>query len=449
MIGDNTMQFPKDFIFGVATSAGQVEGGAFDDGRGMSIWDKFAATPGKTHNGQLPSIACDSYHRFDEDLDNLKKLGVDSYRMSISWSRVLPDGVGALNQKGVDYYKRCFNALLEAGIMPNVTLYHWDLPQSLEDRGGWKSRDSIEWFAEYAEKMFAQYGDIVPMWSTINEPIATYVGYAHGGFAPGYTNEQWGNIARHNILVAHGAAVKAFRASHSIGKIGVVIDIWKRHALTDSPEDIALAAEEDENNWKFYTDPIFAGRYSDFILNKMQSEGTMPDIRDGDLALTSCPIDYYGLNVYNRVTVTKNEKAAMDFSQGGNFLNNHAEYYPKAVYDAIHLMHDLYDLKIPIYITENGTYHIGEEEFDKEAGMICDEDRIKYCRGFLEWTKKAIDEGFDVRGYYLWSLMDNFEWSAAYNYKFGIIHTDFQTLEKTWKKSAYWYRDLIRNSKGK
>ncbi len=445
------MPFPKNFIFGTATSAGQVEGGAFDDGRTASIWDKFATIPGKIHNGNTPSVACDSYHRFDEDVKNLKELGVDSYRMSISWSRVLPNGTGELNQKGVDYYKRCFDSLLEAGIAPNVTLYHWDLPQVLEDKGGWKNRDVIGWFEEYAEKMFRIYGDIIPMWSTINEPIATYVGYAHGGFAPGHTVEQWGNMARHNILVSHGAAARAFKSSGAVGKIGVVIDIWKRHALTDSPEDKALVMAEDENNWKFYTDPIFAGRYSDFIIDKMTREGTMPEIMDGDFQLTSTPIDYYGLNVYNRVPVTTSKQAQMDFSQGGNFLNNHTEYYPKAVYDAIHLMHELYDLKIPIYVTENGTYFIGEEPVDPKTGMICDDDRIKYVQGFLEWTEKAIDEGFDVRGYYLWSLMDNFEWSAAYNYKFGIIHTDFNSedCKRTWKKSAYWYRDFIRKVKNK
>ncbi len=445
------MSFPKNFIFGTATSAGQIEGAAFDDGRGASIWDKFATLSGKIYNGDMPTVACDSYHRFDEDLKNLIELGVDSYRISISWSRVLPEGTGALNQKGVDYYKRCFDKLLEAGISPNVTLYHWDLPQALEERGGWKNRDVIGWFEEYADKMFRLYGDIVPMWSTINEPIATYVGYAHGGFAPGYTVEQWGNMARHNILVAHGAGVRAFRASGAKGDIGVVIDIWKRHALTDSEDDKALVMAEDENNWKFYTDPIFAGRYSDFIIDKMTQEGTMPDIRDGDFELTSLPLDYYGLNVYNRVPVSTNKQAQMDFTQGGNFLNNHTEYYPKSVYDAIHLMHDLYDLKIPIYVTENGTYCIGQESVDPITGIIHDDDRIKYVNGFLEWIEKAIDEGFDIRGYYLWCLMDNFEWSAGYNYKFGIMHTDFDSPERTrtWKKSAYWYRDFIKKAKNK
>ena len=441
------MPFPKDFLWGTATSAGQIEGGAFDDGRTASIWDTFAAKPGKTHNGDLPTVACDSYHKFDRDLKNLIHLGVNSYRMSISWSRVLPNGVGPLNDKGMDYYKRVFDALNQNGIIPNVTLYHWDLPQVLEDRGGWVNRDSIEWFGEYADKMFRAFGDVVPMWSTVNEPIATYVGYAHGGFAPGYTNESWGNQARHNILVAHGKGVEAFRAVNpKNAKIGVVIDVWKRHALTDSPEDIALMIDQDERNWKFYTDPILGGKYSDYILEHLEKEGTLMQMEPHDFELTSQPLDYFGLNVYNRVPVTVNQQAQMDFSQGGNFLNNRTEYYPKAVYDAIHLLHDLYDIKCPIYITENGTYFEGAEPVD-EDGIVHDDDRIRYVAGFLEWLEKAIDEGFDVRGYYLWSLMDNFEWSAAYNFKFGISTTDFATGETKWKKSAYFYRDFIKTAR--
>ncbi len=442
------MSFPKDFLWGTATSAGQVEGGAFDDGRTPSVWDTFSAKPGKTHNGGLPTVACDSYHQFDRDAQNLKNLGVNSYRMSISWSRVLPNGTGTLNDKGMDYYKRAFDSLLKNGITPNVTLYHWDLPQVLEDKGGWVNRDSIEWFGEYADKMFRAFADIVPMWSTINEPIATYVGYAHGGFAPGHTNEAWGNQARHNILVAHGKGVEVFRALNPLhAQIGVVIDIWKRHALTDSPADRALAIDQDERNWKFYCDPILAGHYSDYILEHLAAEGTMMYMEPQDFELTSQPLDFFGLNVYNRVMVSADQKAMMDFSQGGNFLNNRTEYYPKAVYDAIHLLHDLYDIQCPIYITENGTYYVGDEPIGPD-GIIEDSDRIRYIQGFLEWLEHAIDEGYDVRGYYLWSLMDNFEWSAAYNFRFGIAATDFQTGKTTWKRSAYFYRDFIRNARG-
>ena len=441
------MSFPKNFLWGTATSAGQIEGGASQDGRTPSIWDTLATKPGRIHNNDTPAVACDSYNKFDRDLKNLIDLGVNSYRFSISWSRVMPDGVGRLNEKGVDYYKRVIDKLLANNIKPNVTLYHWDLPQVLEERGGWKNRDSIEWFGEYADKMFRAFGDVVPMWSTINEPIATYVGYSKGTFAPGHTNEAWGNQARHNILVAHGKGVEAFRSLNlKNSEIGIVIDIWKRHALTDSPEDIAYMIDEDERNWKFYTDPILAGRYSDYILKKLEEEGTLMEMKPHDFELMSQPLDFFGLNVYNRVPVTHNEKVKMDFSQGGNFLNNHKEYYPQAVYDAIHLLHDLYKIKCPIYITENGTYFKGNEPVETD-GMIHDNDRIRYISGFLEWLEKAIDEGFDVRGYFLWSLMDNFEWTAAYNYKFGILSTDVATGETKWKKSAYFYRDFIKAAK--
>ena len=439
------MTFSKDFIWGVATSAGQIEGGWDADGRTPSIWDTFSEKPGKIFHGETPHIACDSYHHYLRDIRNMKDLGVNSYRMSISWSRVLPQGTGPLNQAGLDYYKRVFTALREADILPNVTLYHWDLPQVLEEKGGWRNRDSIEWYGEYADKMFRALGDLVPMWVTINEPIATYVGYALGGFAPGYTNEAWGNQARHNILVAHGKGVEAFRAAAlPDAKLGIVIDIWKRHALTDSPEDAALVRDEDERNWKFYTDPIFAGHYSDYILEALAKEGTLMQIGPDDYRLMSQPLDFYGMNVYNRVMVSRDQKAVADFSQGGNFLNNRSEYYPKAIYDAIHMIHDLYDLKIPIYITENGTYFEGVEQEDPQDGMIHDDDRIRYISGFLSWLEKAMHEGFDIRGYYLWSLMDNFEWSSGSNFKFGLMKTDFKTLECTPKKSFYWYRDFIR-----
>ena len=442
------MGFGKDFIFGLATSAAQVEGGASDDGRGKSIWDTFASIPGKTHNNETPAKACDSYNRFDRDVKNLVDTGVDSYRMSIAWSRVLPEGKGALNQKGVDYYKRCFEKLLQNGIKPNVTLYHWDLPQALEDKNGWVNRDTIGYFSEYAYKMFELFGDTVPLWSTINEPIATYVGYALGAFAPGRHNEKEGNQARHNILVAHGVAVDAFRASNAKGDIGIVIDIWKRHALTDSEEDKAIEKDQDERNWKFYTDPVLGGGYSDYLLTHLASEGTLMDIAPGDYGLMHRPIDFYGLNVYNRVPVTANRQVEADFTQGGNFLNNKTEYYPKAIYDAIKLVNDLYKLQIPIYITENGTYAIGKETRDPVTGIIEDNDRIKYISGFLQWLQKALDEGYDVRGYYLWSLMDNYEWTAAYSYKFGIYETDFDTFECTPKRSALWYRDFIKKAKG-
>lgn len=441
------MPFPKDFLWGCATSAGQIEGGAFDDGRTASIWDTFAARPGKTYMNQTPTVACDSYHKFERDLADLKYLGVNAYRMSISWSRVLPNGTGKLNTAGTDYYKRCFERLLENHITPFVTLYHWDLPQILEDKGGWANRDCIEWFGEYADKMFRTYADTVPFWATVNEPIATYVGYALGAFAPGHTDEALGNQARHNILVAHGKGVEAFRSENiRNADIGVVIDIWKRHALTDSPDDIALMNDQDERNWKFYVDPILTGHYSDYLLEHLAKEGTLMRIEPDDYRLMSQKLDYFGLNVYNRVVVTADEKARADFTQGGNFMNNASEYYPKAIYDAIHLLKDRYKVNCPIYITENGTYSNGDEPVTSD-GTVHDDDRIRYINGFLTWLEKAIDEGCDVRGYFLWSLLDNFEWSAAYHSKFGLMKTDFETGKTTAKQSALFYKRFIEQAR--
>ena len=440
------MHFPKDFQFGVATAAAQVEGCGLDGGRGPSIWDAFARRPGAVADGATPGAgACDSYRLFDVDLWNMMDLGVNAYRMSISWGRVMPEGTGRLNQQGVDYYKRCFEKLLRAGIAPNVTLYHWDLPQALEDKGGWVSRDCPYWYQEYAANMFRIFGDIVPQWVTVNEPIATYVGYGLGVFAPGYANKRWGNQARHNVMTACGAGVEAFRASGAKGKIGVVIDIWKRVPLTDSPEDVALAKDEDEENWKFYTDRLLGGGYSDYILDKFAKEGTLMDMEDEDFRLTRLPIDFYGMNYYNTVPVTAHKDR--EIGQGGNFAEDKKVSNPEGLADVLRMIIDKYHLTIPVYITENGFGHPGEETPDPAAGIIQDDYRIDYLRRALSAVDGLLADGVDVRGYYLWTLMDNFEWSAGNTYRYGLLHTDFSTFRRTWKKSAYWYRDFIRQAR--
>lgn len=440
--------FPKDFIWGVATSAAQIEGAVQKDGRGLSIWDVFAKIPGKISNGDTPEIACNHYENFKEDIKIMKDLGLKSYRFSTSWSRILPEGRGQVNEKGLDFYKRVVDELLKNDIMPNLTLYHWDLPYELENHGGWLNRDTAKWFGEYADVVFRALGDQVPMFSTINEPIATYVGYALGCFAPGKKLDKFGKTANHNILLAHGEGVKAFRAVNpKDSKIGIVIDIWNRHpARPDDEGDIAIAKRDNEESYLFYMNPILKGRYSDYILDKMQKDGTMPKIMEGDLDLISSPIDYFGCNCYNRVVVSTEEKEILRAIEccGGNFLETGQEYYPKSVYDAVKILKNDFDLKIPIYITENGTYNMNETI--EEDGRVHDEHRIKYVEGFLDWIHKAIAEGIDIRGYYLWSLYDNFEWAAGYSYRFGIVHNDFATQKRTWKDSAYWYRDVIKRN---
>lgn len=438
------MSFPKKFLFGVATSAAQVEGAAQADGKGLSIWDVFSRIPGKTADGATPDTACDSYYLYKDDIRLMREIGVNSYRFSIAWSRVLPDGTGKVNQKGLDYYKRLVDELNDNGIVPNVTLYHWDLPYELECRGGFLNRDVSKWFGEYAALMFRELGSSVPLWTTINEPIATYVGYAKGGFAPGRKLESFGRRANHNILLSHAAGVEAFRSENlKNSKIGIVVDIWHHHPKNkDSIADLKTAEDGNERTYRSYLDPVFLGHYSPYLLKCMKNEGSMPDIRQGDMERISAPIDFFGLNCYNRVVISANEEKEEILEQtGGNFLDNGTEFYPEAVYDAIHILKDRYALKIPIYITENGTYNCNETVVD---GQIHDSDRIKYIRGFLEQIERAIDEGNDVRGYYLWSLMDNFEWSAGTTYRFGVAHTDFETKKRIIKDSGYWYGEYIR-----
>lgn len=440
--------FPKDFIWGVATAAQQIEGAHLEDGRGLSIWDAFSYIPGNIAGGGTPFTACDSYHKFDDDLKLLKELGVNSYRYSISWSRVLPEGKGKVNQKGLDYYKRITDKLLENSIMPNVTLYHWDLPYELERYGGWVNRDSANWFADYANVMFDALGDKVPMFATLNEPIATYVGYAQKGFAPGFAVEKYGKQACHNIMRAHGAAVQNFR-SHNLknSKIGVVVDIWNKVPLNKNDEaDIAVAKRENENSHLLFLNGMLKGKYSDYMLEKMQKDGSLPEIKEGDMTEMCQPLDFWGMNVYSRNVVSARilQDAQKEIKQtGGNFLDNGQEYYPQAVYENVKLLREEFGLKIPVYITENGTFGINERETN---GIIEDKMRIDYVKGFLKEIERANKDGLDIRGYYLWSIMDNFEWSAGYTFKFGLCSVDEKTFERKPKRSFYFYKDVIKNN---
>ena len=442
------LKFPDRFKWGVATSAGQIEGAALEGGRGLSIWDVFSRIPGKVRNGDLPDVSCDHYNKYKEDIALMKDLGLNAYRFSFSWSRVFPDGIGAVNEKGLDFYDRLIDELLKADLSPNATLYHWDLPQGLEDRGGWLNRDLADWFADYSEVIFKRYSDRVPMFSTLNEPIATYVGYGTGGFAPGKKLDRFGKQACHNILLAHGKAVERFKANAAkSSNIGVVVDIWHRHpARPDNVDDIALARRDNEESYKFFLNPIFNGCYTDYILELMNREKTMPYMEDNDFKLIGQKLDFFGLNCYNRVVVSKEADAVKTnmVNAGGNFLDTGSEFYPKSIYDAIKILHEEFHVKIPIYITENGTHSENEKI---ENGKIHDEQRIRYVKGFLQWLHKAIEEGADVRGYYLWTLIDNFEWTAGYDYKFGIVANDRVTQKRTLKDSAYWYSDVVKNNR--
>ncbi|PZF83660.1 beta-glucosidase [Jiangella anatolica] len=440
------MTFPGGFQFGVATSAFQIEGAWDADGKGPSIWDTFGHTPGKVHDDIPGDVACDHYHRFREDVALLKDLGVDSYRFSLSWPRIMPDGTGAVNRKGLDFYKALVDELLEAGIAPNVTLYHWDLPQALEDRGGWPNRDVAGWFADYAALVFDEFRGLVPRWSTLNEPIALWVGYGMGTFAPGRTDERAGRQAMHNALLAHGRGVEAFRASGDPdAEIGVVIDIWKRHPARPTVADHDAVERGEDETFRFFLDPLLLGGYRDRLVRRLTERGVMPETRPEDFELITTPVDYLGLNVYSRVVTSAEDDdprwwVAGDGHPGGNFLDNGMEFYPKSVYDAINMVTGEYGFDRPIYVTENG---VSDTLGDDVAHPIDDVERIRYVAGFLSWIAKAIEEGADVRGYYLWSLLDNYEWSAGFGQRFGLYHVDTRTLVRTPKRSAHWYRDVI------
>jgi beta-glucosidase len=353
----------------------------------------------------------------------------------------LPSGKGNVNQAGLDYYKRLTDTLVEEGIAPNITLYHWDLPYELHRLGGWLNRDIADWFADYAEIIFKEIPN-AKMFATHNEPIATYVGYALKVFAPGFNVEKYGRQANHNLLLSHGKAVERFRASNNKAKIGIVIDVWNRVPLDPNDEnDVEFAKRENALAHGNYLHPIFSGKYEDRLLKHFEQNKICLEAKDDDMKIISAPLDFFGLNCYNRRVVSAKKvdvKKTLE-QNGGNFLQNGQEYYPDAIYDTVKIVRKDYNVNLPIYITENGVGFMNEQEVN---GMVNDDERIKYLTASLNSLEKVNQEGGDVRGYYLWSLMDNFEWTAGYSSKFGI-----HTIDRKPKKSALFYKDWIKQKR--
>lgn len=444
------VSFPKDFVWGAATAAQQVEGAAFEDGRGLSVWDVFARIPGKVRDGQVPDVTCDQYHRYAEDIQLMKELGLKSYRFSFSWPRILPKGTGEVNQAGLDYYKRLIRCLKENGITPNATMYHWDLPYQLQLKGGWGNRESVQWFVEYAKVLLDNFGEEVDLWVTFNEPIATYVGYAAGTFAPGLTDEKYARQALHNLLVAHGEAVKLFRSYHlPKAQIGIVVDVWKhKPARSGNSEDEALALHGNEiAGYGWFLHPLFLGGYSQSLMDYYEENGLTPQIQEGDFDTIRQPVDFYGLNFYNGLidSAEENRKREQRKAAGGGNYQNKPEQHPEAIYDVMHMLVEQYHIHVPIYVTENGAIQLDFGDKPKED-FLEDDERIDYLKKVLYWLSKAMEDGIDIRGYYLWSLLDNFEWNVGTFMRYGIYYTDFETLKRTPKKSAGWYKQVITNS---
>lgn len=442
-------EFPENFLWGVATASAQVEGGAFEDGKKATIWDAFCRLPGTIQDGNVMDVTCDQYHLYEQDVALMKKMGVKSYRFSFSWARILPDGTGAVNEAGLDYYRRLIRCLKENGIVPNATMYHWDLPYALQLKGGWGNRDIVQWFTEYANVLLDNFGKDIDIWVTFNEPIATWVGYGLGTFAPGLRDEKYARQALHNLLVSHGEVVKLFRSKNlPNARIGIVVDVWRHYAAhPGNPQEEAMALQANEiAGYGWFLHPLFLGGYSPELTAYMREKGFTPPIREGDFDTIREPVDFYGLNFYNGIYDDLEKLKAMEQRRavGGNYQDK-PEQHPEAILDVLHMLVEKYRVNVPIYITENGAIQLDFDHKPKEA-FLDDQERIDYIAQVLRWVHKAIEDGIDVRGYYVWSLLDNFEWNAGFGMRYGLCYTDFETLERIPKKSAGWYSEVIRNN---
>jgi beta-glucosidase len=441
------LRFPKNFLWGAATAAYQVEGSPLADGAGPSIWHRFSHTPGRMVNGDTGDVACDHYHRYAEDVSLMRELGLGTYRFSISWSRVLPNGTGRVNQAGLDFYKRLVDELQNAGIRPMATLYHWDLPAALDDRGGWLNRDVADWFAEYANVVFNALDDRVELWATLNEPwVVVDGGYLHGALAPGHRNLFEAPVASHNLLRAHGRAVEAYGANGK-HQIGIVVNLEPKYAASDSAEDRAANERADAYMNRHYLDPIFLGSYPQEF-PEMFGEA-WPDFPASDFDTIAQPLDFVGVNYYKRAVTQYDpsvmiERAKRLQPQPAIYTEVDWEVFPQGLTDILTWFRDRYGA-LPLYITENGAAF-----YDPPTAItnpLEDPLRVFYLREHLAALSRAIDQGVDVRGYFVWSLLDNLEWSLGYTKRFGIIHVDFATQKRTFKRSALVYRDVIQQNK--
>jgi beta-glucosidase len=446
-----TRHFPEGFLWGAATSAYQVEGAWNEDGKGESIWDRFAHTSGRVARGETGDLACDHYHRMAEDVALMKELGFQAYRFSVSWSRVLPEGTGAVNEKGLDFYERLIDELGKAGIAANATLNHWDLPQALQDLGGWENRDSAPWFADYARVLFERLGDRVAMWTTHNEPFVTAAGYGGGVFAPGLSDAAAGYRAVHCLNMAHGAAVDAFRAGGPsgayAGKIGIVLDLHHIVAASASEEDALARDRAIDNAQNVFLYPIFKGEYPERLMEWLGP--LAPKIEAGDLELCSRAVDFLGMNHYFtqetryscRGGLLKLEQAFV--SEPGLGLTDLGwGINPSGLALVLARVAPIVG-ETPIYISENGCAMRDEAD---SSGYVEDRGRLNYLRRHLVSLHEAIGAGARVRGYFAWSFMDNFEWAYGYAPRFGLVRVDYATQERIPKLSARWYSEVIAHN---
>ena len=436
--------FPTDFVWGAATAAYQIEGAWDADGKGENIWDRFSHTPGKIENGDTGNIACDHFHRWREDIQLINSMGLQAYRFSISWARLLPEGRGAVNQSGIDFYSQLVDNLLENEIEPYVTLYHWDLPQALQDQGGWPARSTAEAFIEYADLASRALGDRVKNWMTLNEPfVSAWVGYMEGRHAPGHEDVDEMLAAAHHLLLAHGWSVPIIRDNVPDARVGIVLNLNGMVPASNSYADRAAARIEDGIVNRWYLDPLAARGYPLDIIQHFNRP--VEFIQEDDLDTIAVPIDYLGVNYYTRRVVRSEVIPEAENEPQIVFANPNPtemgwEVYPQGLFEILGRIH--FDYNFPeLYITENGAAY---PDAVNENGQVVDPLRIAYYRGHLKSVSKAIALGVPVKGYFAWSLMDNFEWAYGYTKRFGLIYVDFETQDRILKSSAKWYRGVIK-----
>lgn len=428
--------FPDDFVWGVATSAFQIEGAALQDGKGPSIWDSFCRQPGAIADNSNGDVACEHYARWSEDLDMIADLGVDAYRFSISWPRVRPTGDGAWNERGLDFYERLVDRLLERGIKPYLTLNHWDLPDALQAHGGWAHRDTVHRFVEYAEGIQARMGDRLASIATHNEPwVVAVLGHESGVFAPGIKSRATAAQVSHHLLLSHGLAVQALRAQGSQATLGIVLNLSPMHPATQSDADKAKAQLEDGKLLRWYMDPLFKASYPQDVLDHLGADA--PKMETNDLKNIAVPIDFLGVNYYSRSVISADNSWKAG-STGLELTDMDWEVYPEGLTELLVRMHRDYAVP-PLYVTENG----GAFKDVMQDGRMHDQDRTSYIQRHIAAVAEAMRQGVRMKGYMVWSLMDNFEWASGYEKRFGIVHVDYDTQVRTLKDSARWYRDFL------
>lgn len=435
------MPFPRDFLFGVATSAPQIEGAVRTGGRGESIWDRFANTPGAIKDRSVPDLACDHYHRYLDDVALMKELGVNSYRFSIAWPRIIPDGDGNPNQSGIDFYSRLVDALLDAGITPFATLYHWDLPQALQEKDGWASRATAYAFARYADVITRALGDRVPYWITHNEPWCTvFLGHHAGVFAPGLRDFKLALQVAHNVLLSHGLAVRVMRPNlPASARIGIAPNYTPAYPASDAPEDIQAAQRFDGYFNRWFLDPIFGKTYPQDMVEHYT--GFMPRMSQGDFHAIATPVDFLGLNIYDPSFLMASDDMLGFKSVLQPGLDRTADrlVYPQGVYDMLMRVTRDYAPE-RIFITENGAAF----RDTVKDGAVHDPGRVDFLRDHFAAAEHALTDGAPLKGYFVWSLMDNWEWASGFTLRYGITYTDFATQKRIMKDSARWYQQFIR-----